>query len=574
MYRLLSAYRRYLTNYHSVVAYALLGVIGGIASGAIVLAFEISIMELARLWGVGNEAEDFELLPEWQRFALPAIGALLLGLAYAALKPEHRETGIVHVLSRMHSAYGVLPARNAIIQFIGGAFALSTGQSGGREGPGVHLGSAINSLLGQYLQLPHNSLRVLIACGTAGGIAAAFNTPLAGVIFAMEVVVAEYTVVGFIPVMLAAISASAVSMNFGEIDLFSLPAAHLNSLWELPYIVLLGVCCGSAVALFIRLSRLATRLATLPVTVRFALAGCLTGALGLIVPETLGIGYDTLNKVLEEELAIKTLLLFAACKLLATSISCGVGMPIGLIGPNLLIGACIGGTMGLVGQIFSPELASDHALYIALGMTACMGTVLNAPLAAILAVIELTQSTSAAMPALLVVIVADLTNSGIFRQRSAHQTVLRQLKRVVPDDPLNQLLHSTDVTAVMDVSAIKIPINFPLASKPNLVNATPAWCVVTRDAEDLFLLRGRELADWLSRQDTSEDEHINLSDADLRRWSISSISIQATLRETMDRIKARTVEAVCVYSRSASGSRVLQGVVTRENIERFTLSNL
>lgn len=574
MYRLLNSYRRNLANYHSVLAYAVLGVVGGVASGLVVLAFETAIAELARLWGVGGGGEAFEALPRWQLFTLPALGALALGLGFWLLKPENRETGIVHVLSRMHSDYGVLPLRNALVQFVGGAFALATGQSGGREGPGVHLGGAVNSLLGQRLGLPNNSLRVLIACGTAGGIAAAFNTPLAGVIFAMEVIVAEYTVAGFIPVMLSAVSASAVSRNIGGgAVLFSIPPVELHSLWELPYIVLLGICCGVAITVFIQLSRLAARLSHWPVPLRFTLAGCLTGGLALLVPQTLGIGYDTLDLALQGELVLPLLLAIAAAKLLATSVSCGVGMPIGLIGPNLLVGACLGGALGTIGQVYAPELASEPTLYIALGMAACMGAVLNAPLAAILAVIELTQSASVAMPALLAIIAANLTNNGVFRQRAAHQTVLRQLQRVVPDDPLNQLLHRTDVTSNMEVSVVKIPIELERGSVPALINATPAWCLVTREGEDLFLLRGQELAQWLG-QHSAEEGPVNLSEADLRRWSIAPVPVQATLRQAMDRIKERTVEAVCVYGRSAGGNRVLQGIVTRDSIERFTLSNL
>ncbi|MFV0476873.1 MAG: chloride channel protein [Parahaliea sp.] len=582
MYKLLNIYRRYLTNYHSVLAYAVLGIVGGVASGLIVLAFELAIIELAWLWGVGDAGEGFEQLPKWQQFVLPAGGALILGLGYLALKPTTRETGIVHVLSRMHSDYGVLPFRNATVQFFGGVFALASGQSGGREGPGVHLGSAINSLLGQRLRLPHNSLRVLIACGTAGGIAAAFNTPLAGVIFAMEVVVAEYTVVGFIPVMLASVSASAISRNLGGgTDLFNIPPVHLNSLWELPYIILLGIFCGATVTLFIRFSRLAARLAHWPVPLRFGLAGCLTGCLALLVPQTLGIGYDTLNSTLQGELMLNTLLAVAACKLLATSISCGVGMPIGLIGPTLLIGACLGGAIGIAGQFYAPELASSPALYIAIGMAACMAAVLNAPLAAVLAVIELTQSASIAMPALLAIIAATLTNAGVFRQRAAHQTVLRQLRRVVPNDPLNQLLHRTDVTSLMEVSVNSIPVKLPQSAIPPLVNTPHAWSLVTRENEGLYLLRGQELADWLSQNpsqnpagDEEEEIHVHLPDADLRRWSIATVPMQATLRQAMDRIKERTAEAVCVYSRSSGGTPVLQGIVTREAIERFTLSNL
>lgn len=256
-------------------------------------------------------------------------------------------------------------------------------------------------------------------------------------------------------------------------------------------------------------------------------------------------------------------------------------MPIGLIGPTLLIGACLGGAIGIAGQFYAPELASSPALYIAIGMAACMAAVLNAPLAAVLAVIELTQSASIAMPALLAIIAATLTNAGVFRQRAAHQTVLRQLRRVVPNDPLNQLLHRTDVTSLMEVSVNSIPVKLPQSAIPPLVNTPHAWSLVTRENEGLYLLRGQELADWLSQNpsqnpagDEEEEIHVHLPDADLRRWSIATVPMQATLRQAMDRIKERTAEAVCVYSRSSGGTPVLQGIVTREAIERFTLSNL
>jgi CIC family chloride channel protein len=574
--KLLDNYRRRLTNYESVLAYSILGVVGGIASGLVVLAFEVAIGELALLWGVGDGGEDFEALPRWALFALPAGGATVLGIVYAFLKPEDREAGIVHVISRMHSHYGALPVRNALLQFFGGAFALATGQSGGREGPGVHLGGAINSQLGQRLGLPNNSLRVLVACGTAGGIAAAFNTPLAGVIFAMEVIIAEYTVVGFIPVMLAAVSASAVSRTLsGGGAIFSIPPLHLNSLLEIPYIIFLGFSCGVAVAAFIRISRFAARFSHWPVALRFALAGILTGTLALGVPQVLGIGYDTLNQVLSGEVALLALLLIALCKLLATSVSCGLGMPLGLIGPNLLIGACIGGALGFAGGMIQPELASDPTLYIVLGMGAAMGAVLNAPLAAILAVIELTYSISISGAAMLAIVAATLTNTGIFHQRSAHQTVLRQLQRLVPGDPLNQLLHRTNVSSTMDTRVVRVPITLQADGLEPLLEFKPTWCLVEREGEDLYLVQGAALLDWLAQQDNANNEAVDLGESDIRRWTIAPVPVQATLRQAMDTMRNSTVEAVWVQERSANtGKRILHGVITRESIEKFSLARL
>lgn len=572
---LLNKYRRRLTNYESVMAYSLLGILGGVASGLVVLAFELAISELSLVWGVGNRGEGFEQLPRWMLFALPAGGAAILGLAFTLLKPEDRETGIVHVLSRMHSHYGVLPLRNALVQFIGGVFGLATGQSGGREGPGVHLGGAINSLLGQWLSLPNNSLRMLIACGTAGGIAAAFNTPLAGVIFAMEVIIAEYTVVGFIPVILAAVSASAVSRSLsGHSGLVNMPTLELNSLLEIPFILLLGLLCGVAVVAFIRISRFAAQFSHWPVALRFTLAGLITGSLALWVPQIMGIGYDTLGLALNGELAITALLIIALCKLLATAISCGVGMPLGLIGPNLLIGACLGGVMGSVYHMLHPELASDPALYIVIGMGSAMGAVLNAPLAAMLAVIELTQTIGISMAAMLAIVAASLTSTGLFGQRSAHQSVLRQLRRSVPDDPLNQLLHRTDVTSSMDTRVVRVPVTLEEQDMVPLLEATPTWCLVEREGEDLYLVDGAELLDWL-KQVEMESETMDLTAATIRRWTIAAVPMQATLRQAMDTMRANTAEAVSVVERSTNtGKQILHGVLTRESIEKFTLASV
>ncbi len=574
MQRLLSDYRRRLRSYDSVLAYSLLGVVGGIASGLIVILFEFAIGQAALLFGVGAGGEDFESLPRWMLFALPAAGATALGVVFSFMAPEQRETGIVHVLSRMHSHYSVLPMKNTLVQFFGGVFCLATGQSGGREGPGIHLGGAINSLLGQRLGLPNNSLRMLIACGTAGGIAAVFQTPLAGVIFAMEVIIAEYTVVGFVPVILAAVSASAVShtLALGG-GLISLPQLALASLVELPIVMLLGLACGIAVAMFIRVSRYAASIEHWPVALRFALAGVLTGTLALAVPQILGMGYDTLNLALGGQMAVSALLLIAGCKIFATAATCGLGMPVGLIGPNLLIGACLGGAIGAITQLWLPE-SSDPVVYIVIGMGAAMGAVLNAPLAAILAVVELTGTLGLSMAALLAIVIATLTNSDLFGQRSAHQSVLAQMSRKIPEDPLNRLLHRTDVNATMDSNAVRVPVILTEADLETLLEYRPAWCLVQRDSEDLYLVGGSELITWLELA-LAEAEDADVTESDIRRWSSAPVPTQATLRQAMDTMRRATTEAVHVVERSAStGRTILHGVVTRDSIERFTLANV
>jgi len=356
--------------------------------------------------------------------------------------------------------------------------------------------------------------------------------------------------------------------------LFTLPVLELNSLLELPFVIFLGLCCGVSVSVFIAVSKFAARAAHWPVALRFALAGAFTGILALKAPEILGIGYDTLDLALQGQIALSMLLTIAVCKLLATAISCGVGMPIGLIGPNLLIGACIGGALGALGAHLQPDLASDPRLYIVIGMGAAMGAVLNAPLAAILAIIELTHTLNVSVAAMLAIVAATLTNTGIFGQASAHLTVLKQLNRRVPNDPLNQLLHRTNVNSNMDTRVVRVPVIISGDDLEPLLEFKPAWCVATREGEDLYLVSGSELLDWLAEMPLDESD-ADITDAAIRRWAIAGASLQATLKEVVDTMRRETAEAICIYERSTNtGKRILHGVLTREDIEKFTLGAL
>jgi len=171
----------------------------------VILVFRITMDYLLGAWLLPNGSESFEALGHLERFALPMIGAAILGATLNRVSVEGRRVGVVHVMERLSRHQGQLPARNALIQFFGGMLSLVTGQSGGREGPAIHVGAASASLLGQTLNLPNNSMRVLVACGVAAAIAGSFNTPLAGVIFAMEVVMMEYTLGSFIPIIVASV---------------------------------------------------------------------------------------------------------------------------------------------------------------------------------------------------------------------------------------------------------------------------------------------------------------------------------------------------------------------------------
>ena len=243
--------RQELSRANSLLHLSALGIITGVLAGLTIVLFR-TIVEATLSWYLpGGNPEDFETLAPTTRLALPVAGALALGILIALAPRASGQTGVAHVIDRLHNHRGHLPAGNFLIQFFGGGLALITGQSSGREGPAIHIGAGINSLLGQFLRLPNNSLHLMVGCGTAAAIGAAFNTPLAGVIFAMEVVVLEYTITGFMPIILAAASGAIIcSAAFGIEPAFTVPHGMLASLWELPLVVPLGLHWGCSGGLY------------------------------------------------------------------------------------------------------------------------------------------------------------------------------------------------------------------------------------------------------------------------------------------------------------------------------------
>ena len=445
-----SHFRRRLAYNDALPQISFLGFVSGVAAALVIVAFR-SLFEIPlEHWLPGGTAESFEQLDPIWYFFLPVLGGLLIGLWLMLFAPSERKAGVAHVMDRMAYHQAKMPFKNTLVQFVGGALAILSGQSAGREGPAVHLGSAVSSQLASAFHLPNNSVRLMVGCGTAGAIAASFNTPMAGVIFAMEVVMLEYSIMGFTPVIIAAVTATLLHNTlYGAEMAFMAADIVMVNMSEMPLILVYGVVLGAMAALFTKTVTSVQNFAAQPVLARMLIAGIFTGSLAYFVPQVMGMGTDSILLAIEGQYALGLLVALALAKLFATAISVGLGMPIGLIGPTLLMGACAGSALGHISSYVLEGPTSDAGFYAMLGMGAMMSAVLQAPLAALIGLMELTHNPGIILPGMATIVIANISCSYFFKQDSVFIEVLRKQGLDYQANPITQALNHQGVTSLM-----------------------------------------------------------------------------------------------------------------------------
>ena len=565
-------FRHQLAYQEALPQLTILGLISGILAALVIVLFRHAVdWPLSKL--LPGNSENFEALaPHW-RFLLPLAGALAIGILINGVSKAHRAISVSHVLDRLHNHQGQLPMANILVQFFGGVLSLITGQSVGREGPAVHLGAGAASQLGQYFKLPNNSLRTLAGCGVAAAIAASFNTPMAGVIFAMEVVLMEYTIAGFIPVILASVSGAAISqMVFGQDSLLSGVNIQMNSLWEIPYMAFAGLVIAACAAIYIKLQHYFQHSAPKSIIPRLAAAGAVTGFVALFVPQVMGLGYDTVSQAMQGEIGLNLLMIIIASKLFVTTFSLGMGMPGGVIGPSLFIGACIGGVISVIGSTLAPEYAASSGFYVALGMAAMMGAILNAPLAALMTILELTYNPNIIFPSMLVIVVSCFATRQFFGCEGIFQMQLKAAGKSVSRGPAQQILSRVGVRSVMNTAFASCAANISHSAAVHLLLNQPLWIIVEGDTR--YLLRAADLAQYLSvldeEQSPEELGSIQIDEIPARRLSLTYLQDRANLYEALQTLDKANFEALCVVNvAQPSAETPVLGIITADTISNY-----
>lgn len=451
--------RRQLSYPKISVQLSVLGLLAGLSASALIIAFRWCIENIQLLYL--PRPDDFTDLDSFTRFLLPIIGALLIVSVGLITQFKHFRLGIPFVIYRLKAFYGMMPMRNTFNQFFGGIVAMSSGFSVGKEGPAVHLGAGASSYLGSWLKLPYNSVRTLSACGMAAAISASFNTPLAAVIFVMEVVLREYKTHIFVPVMLASVVGAVSSrLVFGHSqDLSGLNITALG-IEHYPYLVLMGILIGCFAFAFnrqlIEILRGFKKVNLLP---RLLLAGLLTAIIGFIVPEALGTGLGAIVVAQEHTGNAQLLMTVFICKALLTFFAIGLGVPGGVIGPILGLGMMLGTLLALLASAFIGNVDLYSNMYGVLGLAGLMAACLNAPMAALTTAMEMTYSQEIIVPAMLVIVCAHVVAGQVFKNRSLFLQQLELQKLDYNTPPTYEVLQKIGVMAEMKQNFILVKSN-------------------------------------------------------------------------------------------------------------------
>lgn len=552
----LYALRKRLAVPYTSIQLSILGLIGGIVAASLIVLFRLSIEGIQSAFKPGGVFADVSpyIIP-----SLPIFAVILIAIFADFTGFKHYRLGIPFVLHRVKAHYGDMPLWNSVNQFVGGVLALAAGFSVGREGPSVHIGASGSSWLGHWLRLPHNAVRTLTACGIAAGISASFNTPLAAVIFVMEVVLREYKVHIFIPVMLASAAGSLITQSvfgphaeFAYLSVFSLPVSHY------PFLILLGMLLGGSAFIFnTNLMRVIKTFRHVSMFPRLLIAGLFTAIVGYFVPEALGDGTSAINQAMLSPTDTQLIIVLLFTKLLLTWCALGLGIPGGIIGPIFGLGVLLGLIVANLVIYLDPN-TNLMSTYGVLGMAGLMAASLHAPLAALVAVMELTSTPEAVTPAIIVIATAYLISAQVLKNRSIFLQQLNYQELTYQTTPVFNVLSRFGVLAEMNTHFKIIEYRSEQDVRYHLNQAEEGQLLIVSIVHDLGI--DYSLAEIeQSVGDTQKIKYIPMQTVDTR----------STLAHVYDVLEDQKEGATIITS--ISGEKVV-GVVSWEQLQTILLN--
>jgi CIC family chloride channel protein len=421
---------------------------------------------------------------------IPMAGGLIVGPIVFKFATEAKGHGVPEVMLAVARQGGIIRPRVALAKAVASAICIGSGGSAGREGPIVQIGSAIGSTIGQLLKMSTSRVKILVGCGAAAGISAVFNAPIAGVIFSLEIILGDFAIKTFSPVLLSSVIASVVTRTFmGDHPAFNVPSYSLVSAWEMPLYMVLGVLCGAIAVLFTnslhQTESLFERIKMNPVF-RPALGGLILGLIGVYYPQVFSDGYDTIKLTLYGQMVVWLTLILIFLKIAATSLTLGSGNSGGIFAPSLFIGAAAGGTFGYVVHALFPTITATEGAYSLVGMAALLGGTTHAPITAILIIFEMTSDYRIILPLMVSVTFSTLVARHLY-EPSIYTIKLIKRGIYLKAGRDIAVLKGLKVIDVMDKQFETIPADTPMAKIIEKVEASRGTTFIVTDRDERFV---------------------------------------------------------------------------------------
>jgi len=553
------------TNEHGIMA--ILAIVVGLAGGfgAVGFRYLINFFQTISYGSDGNLLDLAQSIPWYLRVSVPALGGLIVGPMVYFWAREAKGHGVPEVMEAVALKSGLIRKRLVVIKSLASAICIGTGGSVGREGPIVQIGSAIGSTIGQMLKVSGDRMRTLVGCGAAAGIAATFNAPIAGSMFALEIILGDFGLATFSPIVISSVIATAVSRHFlGDAPAFIVPAYELVSAWEFPLYVILGLFCAVVAVTFTKtLYRTEDIFVDLkfPEYLKAALGGVIIGTIGLLFPQILGVGYGAIDLSLSQDLTWWLLLVLVMCKILATSITIGSGGSGGIFAPSLFMGAMAGGFFGTVVHNLFPSVTASPGAYSIVGMGAVVSATTHGPLTALLMLFEMTGDYKIILPLMITCIISNIVGRQLLKESIYTLKLLRRGINLEEGKEVN-VLKSIKVSEVMNTEVETITEALGLERLAEIIfkskyNSFP----VVSD--------GNKLTGILSFFDYNEaifDEHLKdlIVAKDIATSDVVTISTDDNLYNALEKITFKDFSILPVVSPDDPSQLI--GVLTRRDI--------
>jgi CIC family chloride channel protein len=531
-----------------------LSLVIGVLVGLVVVAFVLLTGRLgARMYPAGGAP--------WRRLVIPVAGSLVTGFLLYRFFPDARGSGIPQTKFAVFINNGYISTRTVLGKFFCCSISLASGMALGREGPSVHIGAGIASVLARRFGLSKSGVKALVPVGCAAALAAAFNTPIAAVLFSMEEILGDLhaPVIGAI-VISSATSWMVLHLVLGDEPLFHVPAYQLINPAEFGVYAVLGVVGGLASVLFVKLLLgMRERFMKLPRNTAWlqpVVGGLTVGILGWFFPEVLGVGYDFVERVLDGDTPLKIVALLALLKIVATATCYSSGNAGGIFGPALFIGAMVGGSVGGVAHHFFPHSTANPGAYALVGMGTAFAGIIRTPLTSVIMIFELTRDYSIIVPLMISNLISFFI-SWKLQPEPIYEALALQEGVYLPTGERGEELEGISVGAVMsDGPAPLSPDMSAKSARAQLLQMQHNSWPVADNHRVLGLLTARRL-DEISDPDT------NLKNA-LPDEDYAYVYPDHPLSYALERMGSAGADALPVVSRA--NRTELKGIVTLSGV--------